>query len=370
MAKLKNQLTQPMQMQEFKYFTDYETDKSIKIGISALVGKLSPKPSSHKSGWAFMLCNQLKSAGYTDVTVITDTVTHWEENFHVVLIEHGMEFKGNFNIFGGANDDLYNQIIRLFSKGIRMYSLHHDMPCVGTLIEKRLKTGSELFKTLEVRIDEAKSICGKIQRVDHIEKTDKLCFGDSHSFSQYTPEFMVNRNDGLTLFGTLKRGLAEYVYPWTTELRIYLGNIDIRHHLMRQPDPKAALTKMMNQYEQMLISSGIKTIDVVQALPIENESRQLPKTGFYKDTPFAGSWQERTELVNLMNEMIAIMCDRNGWTTWQHSDAYKNPIGELSFDVMEKPKSVHIAREFYRWDLVNNEPNKKLEVATIQTALF
>jgi hypothetical protein len=37
---------------------------------------------------------------------------------------------------------------------------------------------------------------------------------------------------------------------------------------------------------------------------------------------------------------------------------------------MEKPKSVHLAREFYRWDLINNEPNKKLEVATIQTALF
>ena len=367
MVKLKNQWVQ--KMQNFKYFTDYESDKSIKIAISALVGKLSPKPSSHKSGWAFMLCNQLVNAGYKNATVITDWTTDWSE-FDVVLLEHGMEYKGAFNIFGGANDELFHQINRLFTKGPRMYSLHHDMPSIAELIEKRLKTGSELFKTLETRIEEAREICSGIQRVDHIEKTDKLCFGDSHSFSQYTPGFMVNRNDGLTLFGTLKRGLLDYVYPWTNELRIYLGNIDIRHHLMRQDDPVSVLTKMMVQYEQTLQQSGIKTIEVIQALPIENESRQLPKTGYYKDTPFAGSWQERTDLVKLMNEMIVDMCTRNGWSTWKHSGAYKNPIGELSFDVMEKPKSVHIAREFYRWDLVNNEPNKKLKVVQIQTALF
>lgn len=367
MVKLKNQLIQ--KMQNFKYFTDYESDKSIKIAISSLVGKLSPKPSSHKSGWAFMLCNQLVNAGYKNATVITDWTTDWSQ-FDVVLLEHGMEYKGTFNIFGGANDELYHQINRLFTTGPRMYSLHHDMPSIAELIEKRLKTGSELFKTLESRIEEARDICSRIQRVDHIEKTDKLCFGDSHSFSQYTPGFMVNRNDGLTMFGTLKRGLSEYVYPWTNELRIYLGNIDIRHHLMRQPDPSAALTAMVLMYEQVLQESGIKTIEVVQALPIENESRKLPKTGYYKDTPFAGSWQERTALVELMNRMIVEMCDRNGWSTWQHSEVYKNPIGELSFDVMEKPKSVHIAREFYRWDLVNNEPNKKLEATKIQSALF
>jgi hypothetical protein len=45
------------------YFTDLEQDKTLKIGIAALVGKLSPKLSSHKSGWAFHLANQLTHAG-------------------------------------------------------------------------------------------------------------------------------------------------------------------------------------------------------------------------------------------------------------------------------------------------------------------
>ena len=168
------------------YFTDLEKDTNIRIAISALVGKLSARPTSHKSGWAFHLANQLKHAGYEHVKIITDNSAWKADDFDVVLLEHGMEFKGNFNIFGGANDELYQQIIRMFAPDIRMYSLHHDMPCVGTLIEKRLKTGSDLFKTLESRVDEAKEICTNIPRVDRIQKTFCLCFGDSHSFSQYT----------------------------------------------------------------------------------------------------------------------------------------------------------------------------------------
>ena len=350
------------------YFTDLEKDKLIRIGIASLVGKLSSKLTSHKSGWAFHLANQLKHAGYQNVQVLTD-ITPWDKTrFDVILIEHGMEFKGNFNIFGGANDDLYHQITRMFAPGIKMYSLHHDMPCVGTLIEKRLKTGSDLFKTLEVQIKDAKAICARIPRVDKITKTNSLCFGDSHSFSQYTPNYMTDRHDGLTLFGTLRRGIRSYVPENIEALRIYLGNIDIRHHLMRQDNPSKSLKTMMEEYEQQLIDLEIDNIDVVQALPIENESRPLPKTGFYKDTPFFGTWAERTELVKEFNQLVEAMCDRNGWKTWKHPEVFLNSFGELTFDVMEKPKSVHIAREYYRWDLVNDESNKKLIKVT--QALF
>lgn len=350
------------------YFTDLEKDTNIRVGISALVGKLSSKLTSHKSGWAFHLANQLKHAGYSSVSVITDNSAWKADDFDVILIEHGMEFKGNFNIFGGANDDLYHQIIRMFAPGIRMYSLHHDMPCVGTLIEKRLKTGSDLFKTLEVQIEDAKAICASIPRVDKIQNTTSLCFGDSHSFSQYTPGYMTDRHDGLTLFGTLRRGIRSYVPENIEALRIYLGNIDIRHHLMRQDNPAKSLKEMVSNYEQQLIDLEIDDIEVIQALPIENESRPLPKTGYYKGTPFAGSWAERTELVKEFNKLVEAMCERNGWSTWQHPTVFLNSFGELTFDVMEKPKSVHIAREYYRWDLAKDEPNQKLKPVT--QALF
>lgn len=360
-----------MEPNNFQYFTELEPHTDIKIGIAILVGKFSSKLSSHKSAWPFMLANQLKHAGYKDVTVITSVDEDWTK-YDRIILDHGMEFKGTFNIFGGANDDLYHQLSRLFC-GVRMYSMHHDMPDIGELISKRLKTGSDLFKTLEDKIEPASLICKHVRRVDHIDKTDKLCFGDSHSFSMYTPGYMANRNDGLTLFGTLKRGLDTYVYPWAKSLRVYLGNIDIRHHLMRQDKPAESLKKMVLEYENQLLQlqdRGVEEIEVIQALPIENESRKLPKTGYYKGTPFAGTWAERTELVKQFNRAIDEMCERNGWDCYEHPEVYTNTLGELSFDVMEKPKSVHLAREFYRWDLEKDCPNERLVKVSKQTALF
>lgn len=357
-------------MSEFKYLTDYVTDKSSRIAIAALVGKLSPKESSHKSGWAFHLANQITNLGFERVDVITDTETKWQD-YDCILIEHGMEFKGTFNIFGGANDDLYHQLIRIKS-GVQMYSLHHDMPCIATLIEQRLKTGTDLFKSIEPDIESIREICANdIPRIDHIAKTEKLCFGDSHSFSQYSPGYMTQRHDGLTMHGALKRGLDTYVYPWITDLRVYMGNIDVRHHLMRQDNPSASVKNLMIKYEQELLKlqeRGVTNIEVVHCLPIENESRVLPKTGYYKGTPYTGTWSERSALVKEINSSIDDMCRRNGWKSYKHPEVYFNALNELTFDVMEKPKSVHIAREFYRWDVAKNEPNKKLIKQTL--ALF
>jgi len=360
-----------MDFKDLTFFNEMEPHRDIKIGIAALVGKLSPKLSSHKSGWAHMLANQLVNAGYEDTTVITSTQEDWTK-YDRILIDHGMEFKGAFNIFGGSNDDLYYQLERLFC-GVRMYSLHHDMPDIGNLIQTRLRTGSDLFKTLESKIELASEICNNIQRVDHIERTDKLCFGDSHSFSMYTPGYMTDRHDGLTAFGALRRGLDQYVFPWVKDLRVYMGNIDVRHHLARQDKPADSLKKILASYESELLklqSNGVENIEVIQVLPIENESRKLPKTGYYKDTPFAGSWAERTEFVKQFNSMIEDMCERNGWKSYAHPAVYYNTLGELKFDVMEKPKSVHISREFYRWDLVKNCPNPNLSETKTQSALF
>ena len=77
---------------------------------------------------------------------------------------------------------------------------------------------------------------------------------------------------------------------------------------------------------------------------------------------------QRTALVKEINAGIDEMCDRNGWKAYKHPEVYYNDKRELSFDVMEVPKSVHLSREFYRWDMVKNEPNAKLKKQT--AALF
>lgn len=348
-------------------FVEYEKDKSVKIGVCPLVGRLSPRDTSHKAAWAFMLANQIKNEGYDNVEVISGRNESWND-YDVILIEHGMEFKGTFNIFGGANDDLYHQINRIFD-GARMYSYGVDMPSIKTLIEKRYKTGSDLFKTLDSRKDEIDQICQDIPRIDLINRTDKMCFGDSHSFSQYEPGYMVSRNDGLTLYGATKRdedtpGFERWVDSPVSVLRTYLGNIDIRHHLMRRDDPMASAEELISRYEKELLylqGNGIaKEIEVVHVLPIEDESRKLPKTGYYDGTPFYGSWQERTDLSLKLNQLIDQMCERNGWRSMPHADQFFDDEGKLPFDVMEKPKSVHIARRYYRWDFEQNKPNELL----------
>jgi hypothetical protein len=238
------------------------------------------------------------------------------------------------------------------------------MPCIGELVETRLKTGSELFKTLEPKIDKIKDICKNIKRVDHIERTKRLCFGDSHSFSQYSPGFMCSRNDGLTLHGATTRGFDQYVWPWIEQVRVYLGNIDIRHHLMRQKNPQESLETLVKSYEielKKLEAKRICPIEVIAVLPIENESRKIPKTGYYKGEPYAGSWKERNALVKQFNSRMKEICEYNKYQFTEHPEVFYNNLDELSFDVMEKPKSVHIARQFYRWDLVNDVPNPELK---------
>lgn len=345
----------------FTYFTDYEKDKSVKIGISSIVGKISKQISSHKAGWPTMIANQLNHAGYENVTVVHDQKTSWSD-FDVILIEHGMEFKGTFNIFGGANDELYEQVKRIFTLGVRMYSLHVDMPLIGDLIKVRHRTGTEQFKSLLEKAEIANNICSTmIHRVDFIEKTDKLVFGDSHCFSTYRPGWMVSRNDGMTMYGALNRGLNSYVFPWTKELIVYMGNIDVRHHLMRQQDPLKSIDDMMEALEKQLLEMNLESVTITEVLPIENVSRKIPKTGWYKKMPYFGTWAERTALSKYINIKIQMMCLANGWNVYKVPDVFFNEAGELDFKVMERPQSVHISREFHYWNYEENTKNTKIQ---------
>ena len=139
-------------------------------------------------------------------------------------------------------------------------------------------------------IDLIKNICANdIPKIDHIEKTDKLCFGDSHSFGMYQSGYMCQRHDGLTMHGALKRGLDSYIYPWIKTLTCYMGNIDVRHHLMRQANPKNAVEIMMKNYESQL-KTHLKGDNWM--------ARQIPGV--------VGEFVEARSLIDLNNEMLGI----------------------------------------------------------------
>jgi hypothetical protein len=346
---------------EQSYFVDLEQDKAIKVGVSPFVSKISPKVSSHRAAWAFLIANQLVNAGYENTTVLTGKCDDWSE-FDVVLLYLGMEYDGNGLNLYDRGEVLDQRLSRLFTPNVRLYVLDYALPESRRFLRFDC-TDRPLAKELLSRKEEIEQLTSSVPVVHHIAKTKSLCFGDSHSFSQYTPGYMTSRNDGLTLYGALKKSLRTYVPEHIEELRIYLGNIDIRHHLARQEKWQTAVCDLVAEYESQLKElqeTGVSKIEVVQALPIENESRKLPKTGYYKGTPFFGTWEERTLIAEKFNQLVVRMCDRNGWATVDTPYIYMNFEDELKFEVMEKPRSVHMSREYYRWDLVRNESNRAL----------
>ena len=119
---------------------------------------------------------------------------------------------------------------------------------------------------------------------------------------------------------------------------------------MRQPDPKKATRDIVRRYvaqaKELRESTKAGVIRIWEPIPIENESRKLPKTGYYKGTPFYGSWAERTEIRNVFVEEL--LANRSpGLEIFQWTDKLRNAKGELDFEAMEKPQSVHLSRASY-----------------------
>lgn len=278
-----------------------------------------------------------------------------------VYLDHGMEFNPDskgLNYFLKSKesyDKLAQRLELLQSFSGELYSLDIDCPLYGTRARARLcDDASDRFKGLDFdRIDD---VCKSARRLQQSQISyDRLVLGDSHSISAWVPYSAISRNDGKTLHGALKVGFGHWLdqFPSTNTLRTYFGNIDIRFHLARQVNPEHAAISLALRYIDELCKVRndykLEHIEVVEALPIEDESRVLPKTGWYKGQPFYGDWELRTHLRTIFNAMLMRQCRENGFHLIQWPDHFTDDKGELKFDVMEKPRSVHISPEFYLW---------------------
>jgi hypothetical protein len=333
-----------------KFFTDFNIDKNAKICITNLLGNITTKPHSHKGGWAKLLRCQLINEGYNDVTILgrEDDLL----DFSVCIFDLGAEFSGSLNLFGGLDDKVTNRLLKLYDFSGQMFSWQHDLPDLSGLVSRRdNKSTCEAFKNLHE--DFAARVHHRLQdecmTFDHVAKKRKLLIGDSHTPSVWTPEYMIDRRDGRTLLGMVRNNtiikVSKEIGVLFDEIQIYAGNIDVRHHVFRSETPWKYVQDLASRLALMPTR-----VTFTKLLPIENESRKLPKTGYYKGEPFTGSWKERSAAVEIFNEVL----DSSGKRTYGHWDELKNEQGELSFDCMERPQSVHLSPMFYRWDLDNN----------------
>jgi hypothetical protein len=122
------------------------------------------------------------------------------------------------------------------------------------------------------------------------------------------------------------------------------------------------LIELLAELEKQLLALNAEHVELVTVLPIEDESRRLPKTGYYKDTPFYGTRAERQGFVRTWNDELRRIVDRHPtWSLFEWPKRWYEMDGVEFFQYMERPASVHLARKYYRWDLVNDRPNPNLE---------
>lgn len=324
----------------------------MKLAIYSPNGTLTEREGSHRTAWAFMRADQIGRFGHEVDVIYTkdENKTDWSQ-YDNILVYLGMEWSGALNLFGGASDENLKKFTRLLEFGTRIQWLDERPEGLGDLVAKRWPNFDA------AALNRLAQQCPIARQPDH----EYIILGDSHSLNWYVPGASVLRHDGKTLFGALESGISSFLERIPLELAVGFGNIDIRHHLMRQAHPLKSLDDMVKQLDMQLLAIQADSgcgIQLIQPIYIENESRKLPQTGFYKGTPFYGSWQEREFLRKHMDEKYRELCDKNGWEYLEYPRYFVNALGEMDFEYMEKPGSVHVSWEHGRMNRLLRGENK------------
>lgn len=351
------------------------------IIIDCLFRNISPKLSSHWAAWPYLRRMQwMKSYGDFSIEVNHEPLPDYGRA-ETLWLYHGMEWKPDCKVLG-LTGGLSHAVVQKFERFLefegRVESMDVPMPDFGALI--RARSDWPQFTTSDF-LDKLSKRCLEIREsYDVLRDPMKPCLvlGDSHALSMAGPTSMCSRNDFKTLHGALEIGIPymvkdflkqseDFVSP--TTLVTYFGNIDVRHHICRLSglwtDQKKMIDEMVESYVcQLNVTrdelSRLKKVTMVAPLPIEDESRVLPQTGYFKGKPFWGKWNERTSVVNYMTEKMQQFAEPCDIQVYKHPETYYNSEGQLRFEVMEKPRSVHLSREFYPFDFETGNVNGKL----------
>lgn len=308
---------------------------------------ISSNIHSHRAAQAAIYANQLEENGYDVHLDRTGNIHPDLHSFDEIFVYHGNDWGGSLNLFGGMkNYGGIDNLIRYSQFKGKVFSLWIDHPKYSEMLEPRMK-GDIHPDWAKVDWENLKRIENTALTIKHILSTNRVVAGDSHAICMYRPGWHVNSVPFKTLHGALKEGLSTFIKPHHEIAEFYFGNIDVRHHLMRQSNPEEATRDLAKRYYEQLSQLDLAKVYAYELLPIENESRALPKTGYYKGTPFYGDWASRQTLRLIFKDEMRNMCAQGSvnfieWTSYLLNDKF-----ELDFAHMEKPKSVHLSRDSY-----------------------
>jgi hypothetical protein len=312
---------------------------------------VSQRPTSHKSSQAFIYADMLRNTG-VNVTTNFGNITDYNQ-YDEVFVYHGNDFTGSLNIFGGLQAAKADLMVSLSNYKGKVTSLAIPFPSYHSMISDRIQAANKNETTinqswLSIDLEGLASIQSRAQTVIDPLITNKLVIGDSHAISLYRPQWMMNSVPFTTLNGALNRGLNSYIHHKVDYLDVYFGNIDIRHHLCRiNGEPSMNAKELALRYVEAVELLDIPYLQIYEPLPIENESRKIPKTGHYDGLPFSGAWGLRNEVRDVFIHTIKSNVRNARFVEWTGN--LINDKGELDFACMEKPQSVHLSRASYPW---------------------
>lgn len=306
-----------------------------------------------------MIVNPFSNIPSNEKSHVYGWAKHWSDSLGVSIdfkfkephkqlyIDHGVNFSGSLNLFGGANKDVYEKLNNLLQSD-KIISLDRDMPKYGEMLYKRIGA-----KTTYDLIDEnfCLALTSKLKESETLKQENllntKLTVGDSHSIAYAAKGDSVFYNAGLTLYSALNNGLESLLRDTSpSKVNFSLGSVDIRHHLLRHD---TNINNMIKEYVKQGRSIEDKYGCKVMysfPVPIEYEGRRVPKTGFYKNTAFFGSRDARMALVKKFCDIL--YSESNGSVVIPPSYWY-DMDGELyAKKFMELSSSVHIAPIHYR----------------------
>jgi hypothetical protein len=348
----------------------------MKALVTAPFIPIVPRLASHRSAQGVIYADQIRQTGEYDIVDV-----NWAGNAHedhnaydVVYVYWGSDWTGTLNLFGGVQSFPYAWNIRNFSKFKgKVYSLAIDFPAIDEMIAERIENARKNSKEiqpewLETDLQNLKRMRLESTRVRFPLITDQVVIGDSHAICMHRPGWTVNSVPFKTLNGALNTGLNTFIEEVTSidnvaSAEFYFGNIDVRHHLCRiEGTPTLNAFDLAKRYVEAVAKLSIKKKAIYELLPIENESRKLPQTGYYKGKPFWGTWEQREDVRDTFNNWCFQLCKENDIQFIEWTDYLLNSKGELDFKYMEKPHSIHLSREFYpHWNGTSEfpVPNKK-----------
>lgn len=324
----------------------------MKIAIDCLHYPISPRISSHRSSWARYWKWTLQTEfPDSEIEILGRNDSHKWTEFDQVYFYHGMEWNGKLNLAGGVNTYTVQRMKNFASTKLkRVLSLEVDFPDYGKLLFDRGYNIPEL-------VDSHKNVA----TVDFPD-SKSIVLGDSHSLSvmDSNGDFVrVHRTDFKTLNGALDIGLDSWTgVDWNDidQCTFFFGMIDLRHHILRHGGV-SAIDELMTRYEDQLKNIKKMGVDVelAEMYPMTKDSRNLPKSGFFKGTPYYGELKDRILMVSYFNRKLEGISLRNEFRFYKQPEILTDVDGTMDEFFLEKPRSVHMNPEFYRFDLEKGE---------------